>query len=99
MGGLVASIAFILFAWANSVAETRRLIIIDPRIIIGAGLLIIAFSGIPAVFRGEPYLTALKLGFFDAENIVISTPAVFDIGVYVTVVGVVLMIVLSLEEE
>jgi multicomponent Na+:H+ antiporter subunit B len=99
VGGLVASIAFILFAWANSIAETRRLLVIDPRIIIGTGLLIIALSGLPAVFRGEPYLTALKAGVFEGGSIVISTPAIFDIGVYLTVLGAVLLIVLSLEEE
>jgi multisubunit Na+/H+ antiporter MnhB subunit len=99
VGGLVASIAFILSAWANSIAKARRLLIVDPRTIIGSGLLIIALSGLPAVFRGEPYLTALKIGVFGGDSIVISTPAAFDVGVYLTVLGVVLLIVLSLEEE
>jgi len=42
VGGLVAAAAFALHAIAYSVAATRRLLIIDPRALIGTGLLIAA---------------------------------------------------------
>lgn len=99
VGGLVAAVALILFAWANSIATARRLLRADPRILIGTGLLAMLFSGLPAVVGGQPYLTGFRIALPGADAVVISTPAVFDVGVYLAVVGVVLMIVLALEEE
>ena len=49
-------------------------------------------SGLPATLRGEPFLTAQwALGA--------GTPMVFDIGVFLVVSGVVMMMIFSLAEE
>ncbi len=99
VGGLVASVAFILFVWANDISETRRLLRFRPRVFIAAGIIIMVASGLPALFLGKPYLTSISFGPFEGSNIVLSTATIFDIGVYLTVLGVVLMIILSLEER
>jgi multicomponent Na+:H+ antiporter subunit B len=63
--------------------------------LLGAGLLIALASGLPAVVRGQPFLTASGI----LSPVAVGTPALFDIGVFLVVVGVVLMMVFTLVEE
>jgi multicomponent Na+:H+ antiporter subunit B len=101
VGGLVASIAIILFAWANTVAEARRLIRVDPRGIIGVGLLTALSSTIAAFLNGEPFLTGhvWAVDFLGVTSLKLSTALIFDTGVFLTVFGVTLTIILSLAED
>jgi multicomponent Na+:H+ antiporter subunit B len=52
-------------------------------------------SGLPAVLGGQPFLTAL----WATGPWVVGTPLVFDVGVFLVVAGVVLMMIFSLAEE
>ena len=63
--------------------------------LLGAGLLIALVSGLPSVLRGQPFLTAL----WTSGPVAVGTPAVFDVGVFLVVAGVVLMMIFSLAEE
>jgi multicomponent Na+:H+ antiporter subunit B len=100
-GGLVAAAAFVLLSIASGVAQARRALHLDPRSLIGAGLLLMLLAGVVApIFYGEPFLTAYwwpvalgEVGFS------LGTPLVFDIGVYLAVAGTILLIAFSLEEE
>lgn len=100
VGGLVAGAAFVLYAIAYDVASARRLIRGDPHALIGLGLLLAAGSGVAGLATGRPFLTgiwaAAPIGEARAE---VSTVLLFDIGVYLTVVGTVLTILFSLLEE
>lgn len=99
VGGLVAASAFALYALAFGVERARQLLSVSPRRLIGLGLLIAVLSGLVGVLVGDPFMTAQwqerplpvvgKLG----------TPLLFDIGVYLTVIGVVLTIIFALAEE
>ena len=99
VGGLVAAAAFGLYAIAFDVDHARRLLRVDERVLIGAGLLLALASGLIAVFNGEPFMTAIwgeqtlpvlgKLG----------TVLFFDIGVYLVVLGITLKIIFVLAEE
>lgn len=99
VGGLVAAAAFGLYAIAFDVDQARRLLRVDERLLIGSGLLLALASGLIAVFIGEPFMTAIwgeqtfpvlgKLG----------TPLLFDIGVYLVVLGITLKIIFVLAEE
>lgn len=91
-GGLVAAAALILHALAYGVDSARRALGIDPRILIGAGLMVAALSGIWAMLAGRPLLTGLWHGE-------LGTPLLFDTGVYLVVVGGALLMVFSLMEE
>ena len=100
-GGLVAAAAFVLLSIASGVAQARRALHLDPRSLIGAGLLLMLLAGVVApVFYGEPFLTAywwpVSLG---EVGFSLGTPLVFDIGVYLAVAGTILLIAFSLEEE
>jgi multicomponent Na+:H+ antiporter subunit B len=101
IGGLVSAAAFVLYAIAHDVAAARRLLRLEPRNFIGAGLFIAAVSGIPALFAGQPFLTGLwgALRPAGAAPVQVGTPLFFDLGVYLTVLGVTLTIVYALLEE
>jgi multicomponent Na+:H+ antiporter subunit B len=100
-GGLVAAAAFVLLSVASGVSVARRALPVDPRSLIGVGLLTMLASGVIApLLYGEPYLTShwwtLPVGDYE---IALGTPLLFDVGVYLAVMGTVLLIVFSLEEE
>lgn len=66
----------------------------------GAGLFFAALSGVLSGIHGKPFLTGLwyfpKLGI--EAKVALSTPLLFDIGVYLVVVGALTTIALELEE-
>jgi multisubunit Na+/H+ antiporter MnhB subunit len=95
VGGLVAAAAFALYGIAFGVRRARRALLVKPLTLLGAGLLIALLSGLPAVLVGQPFLTAL----WTPGPMAVGTPAVFDVGVFLVVAGVVLMMVFSLAEE
>ena len=95
VGGLVAAAAFALYGIAFGVQRARQALLVRPLTLLGAGLLIALVSGLPAVLRGQPFLTAL----WASGPVAVGTPAVFDVGVFLVVAGVVLMMIFSLAEE
>ena len=95
VGGLVAAAAFALYAIAFGTARARQALLVRPLTLLGAGLLIALVSGLPAVLRGQPFLTAL----WASGPVALGTPAIFDTGVFLVVAGVVLMMIFSLAEE
>ena len=101
VGGLVAAAAFALYTIAYGVEAARRLLRVDPHILIGAGLLLAAGSGLFSLFAGSPFLTGrwVEVNVPDVGKVGLGTPLLFDTGVYLVVMGITLMIVLSLAEE
>ena len=95
VGGLVAAAAFALYAIAFGVQRARQALLVSPLTLLGAGLLIALLGGVPAVLRGEPFLSAV----WASGPVPLGTPAVFDVGVFLVVAGVVLMMIFSLAEE
>jgi multicomponent Na+:H+ antiporter subunit B len=101
VGGLVAAAAFALYALAAGVNPARRALQANPHTLIGSGLLVALASGILPLFFGREFLTMywadLHLPFLG--DLEVGTPLFFDIGVYLVVVGAVLLIIFSLAEE
>lgn len=100
-GGLVAASAFVLLSVASGVAVAKRALRVDPRSLVGVGLLLMLASGMIApLLYAEPYLTSHWWTFPVGDyEVALGTPLLFDIGVYLAVAGTVLLIVFSLEEE
>jgi multisubunit Na+/H+ antiporter MnhB subunit len=98
VGGLVAATAFVLLALAETPAAAREVLRLPATLLVPIGLGISAATGMLALVLGRPFLTGLwsKSGGGALE---LGTPLLFDLGVYVTVMGVVLSILLSLMEE
>ena len=101
IAGLVTSGAFVLHAIAYDVAAARRTLRCEPRQLIGAGLLLALAAGLSPMFSGAPFLTGewTALSGLDSATMKIGTPVIFDIGVYLVVIGVTLTIIFSLAEE
>ena len=99
VGGLIAAAAFALNVIAFGVPRTREVLRVDPRILIGAGLLVAAISGLFAWLSGNTFFTAVWLKEPWPILGTVGTPLLFDIGVYFVVLGVVLKIIFVLAEE
>jgi len=99
VGGLVVAAAFVLYTIAFGVAAGRRALLVTPSALLSAGLLVALGSGLSAVLAGRPFLTALwtTVGR-GAGAFAIGTPLVFDVGVFLAVIGVVLTIVFTLAD-
>ncbi len=99
VGGLVLAAAFVLYAIDSGVAAGRRALMVDPTTLLSAGLIVALASALPAVLVGRPFMTALwmTVGVAPAE-VAIGTPLLFDLGVFLAVIGVVLTIVFTLAE-
>jgi multicomponent Na+:H+ antiporter subunit A len=94
VGGLVVAAAFALYLVAFGVARARRALLVKPMTLIGVGLSLALVSGVPALLRGQPFLTAQWV-----PGVSLGTPVVFDVGVFLVVAGVVLMMIFALAEE
>ena len=98
-GGLVAASAFVLYGLASGFGAARRMLIFYPRLIMGAGLVVAIVSGVLGLAAGRPFLT----GLWDKTPLPVigklGTPLLFDVGVYLTVLGVTTLIVFSLGED
>jgi multicomponent Na+:H+ antiporter subunit B len=99
VGGLVVAASFVLYSIAFGVDAARRALLIRTSTLLGIGLLVALVSGLPGVVLGQPFMTSVwttvTLGSTELD---VGTPLVFDIGVFLAVIGVVLTIVFTLAE-
>jgi multicomponent Na+:H+ antiporter subunit B len=99
VGGLVVSASFVLYAIAFGVDAARRALLVQPSRLLGIGLLVALLSGLPGVIGGDPFMTAVWTSFDTGSTVIdLGTPLLFDIGVFLAVIGVVLTIVLTLAD-
>ncbi len=99
-GGLVAAAAFILLAISRDPATARSALRIEPQTLMGAGLLMAVGAGVVGLFFGRPLLTGIWVGLeLPTGTLDVGTPLLFDIGVYLVVLGSTLTMVLTLAEE
>ncbi len=99
VGGLIASIAFVLHSFAHTTKETLKLFSFTPKTLIPVGLSVSIISALLPVFSGLPFLKGL---WFDQPIAVIGsigTAMFFDVGVYLVVVGVTLTILFTIKEN
>ena len=98
-GGLVAASAIALYAIAFGEDATRRLLSTHPRNFIVAGVAVAFVSGLVGLVTQGVFL----VGVWDDTPIPvigkIGTPFIFDVGVYLAVIGVTLTILLALMDE
>jgi multisubunit Na+/H+ antiporter MnhB subunit len=95
IAALVASTGFALVAIADGPAVVRRGIFIKPRHLMGVGLLMAMGAGALAMIGAQPFFSGL---WWPPEHAWIGTPVVFDIGVFLTVLGAIVSVLLALEE-
>ncbi len=102
IGGLIGATGFVMYAIACGTTEARAALRVRPQQIAAAGLGVAALAGLGAGLFGDPLFTGewLFLGAAEGEKgLPLSTVLMFDIGVYLVVMGGILTLVFALEEE
>jgi multicomponent K+:H+ antiporter subunit A len=98
IAGLVTSVALILQYIASGVAWTQARLRFDFRSLIAGGVLLAALTGLGSWAFGRPFLTS-AFGHFRLPllgELELATAMLFDLGVYLTVVGATLLILANL---
>jgi len=102
IGGLVAAAGLVVYGLSDGPKSMRMILRFEPGAIALVGLLIAAAAGILPLLLGLDFLTGLWL-FIGAtatdKGLALGTPLLFDIGVYLTVVGGVVGMVIAIEES
>lgn len=100
IGGLLAAAAFILVGLGDSMERARAMLRVDPVILMALGMAVLVISAVPSLIIGQPFMTGLWLPAFSLPllgTVHLGTPLIFDIGVFMVVVGFVLHTTFSLE--
>ena len=95
IAALVAGTGFALAAIADGPQKVREGLRISPQQLMGAGLASSIFSGVIGMLGGRAFLAGV---WWPKEDTFIGTPLLFDVGVFLVVLGAILAILLSLEE-
>jgi multicomponent Na+:H+ antiporter subunit B len=100
-GGLVATTGWALYSLAFGAGPTRKALVYSPQSILGVGLLLSLLSGLFPMLFQKPFLSGMwgKFDFGHLGQLELGTSLIFDIGVYLVILGVALTIILSIEEE
>lgn len=100
IAGLIVAASFVLYAIAYGVGAARRALLVSPSTLLGVGPFVALVSGLPATVQGRPFMSSVWTTFGPGSAAVaIGTPLLFDIGVFLAVIGVVLTIVFTLAES
>ncbi len=95
VGGLIAAAGFATLALARGVEVARAALRFEPMTVIGFGILAALLGGLPGIWLDDSFLTHqwVVLGSFH-----IGTTLLFDIGVYLVVLGGILSLILRFYE-
>ncbi|TBH20134.1 Na(+)/H(+) antiporter subunit B [Thermus thermamylovorans] len=96
IGGLVAASGFHIYALAFGVGRARALLRLHPTELAVLGTSIALLAGLLALGHGAPFLTGFWTELLGQK---LGTPLLFDVGVYLGVVGAVLSVLWAQEEE
>ena len=100
IGGLVASAALVLDGLTFGPGMIRRRLRADPVTVAAIGLLVGVIAGILGWFAGSAFLTGLWWKpIVGGAELPLGTPLLFDIGVYLVVVGTITALWLGLAER
>ncbi|MEM1398956.1 MAG: Na+/H+ antiporter subunit B [Pseudomonadota bacterium] len=100
IGGLIAVSGFAIYAIAFGAAEVNRHLRVSPTVLAGVGLFAAGISGLPSLLMGQPYMTGLWWDVYVGDiQVKLSTVLVFDIGVFLVVLGSIRAILMALEDE
>ncbi|NGP44039.1 Na(+)/H(+) antiporter subunit B [Bacillaceae bacterium SIJ1] len=101
VGGLMTSAALVLLFVSYGYERASEVLPVDFKLFIPAGLLIAVLTGVGSFVFDQPFLSHtygyIDLPFFGEYEW--ATALLFDLGVYLTVVGVTMTIILSIAED
>lgn len=97
IAALVAATGFALVALSEGPGVVRRGIFVTPQHLIGAGMTVAIIAGAVAMIRHQPFLTGIW--WPSHSDALVGTPLLFDVGVFLVVLGAILTVLLALEED
>jgi multicomponent K+:H+ antiporter subunit A len=98
VAGLIVSIALLVQYMASGFGWTQARLRVDYHAVIGAGMVVAGLTGLGAWANGLPFLTS-AFGYFSVgpvRDFELTTAALFDLGVFLTVLGAVMLALASL---
>ncbi|MFA1820485.1 Na(+)/H(+) antiporter subunit B [Virgibacillus oceani] len=101
VGGLMTAAGFVLLYLAFDMKTLKKALPFNFDFIIGGGILIALITGIASMLFGFPIFTQF-FEYFQVPflgEIELTTALPFDLGVYLTVVGAALLIILTIAED
>ncbi|MDN3689093.1 Na+/H+ antiporter subunit B [Cyclobacterium jeungdonense] len=98
VGGLMASIAFVIHSFANGVENTKNIVKFHPGFLMPVGLALALLAGSLPLFMGETFMTGLWMDQPVPVIGTVGTALFFDTGVYLVVIGVTLTIIFTISE-
>ena len=99
IGGLLTAGGLAIYGLAYGVEGVRSVMRVDPRALIGAGLLAAMVAAVAGPLVGKPVLTGLWAARPVPGLGKVSTVLLFDVGVHLVVVGSVILILLTLAQR
>jgi multicomponent Na+:H+ antiporter subunit B len=101
-GGLVAAASIILLALAGGLRDAEAILpAATARRVMALGLLVAGLSATLPLVAGRPFMKSLwhVADLPGLGHVELGTPLLFDMGVYLVVIGMVLTVVLRLIDE
>lgn len=100
IGGLVAAAAIGLVVLSEGVERVKRFLRVPPRTLMSAGLLVALAAGFVGPVVGKGFLTGVWFSLpTPLGTAKLGTPLLFDLGVFLIVVGMVLTVLFVLAED
>jgi multicomponent Na+:H+ antiporter subunit B len=101
IGGLMVAAGYIFYAMAFDAAEAEKKLRVSPLMLIVAGLSLAIISTLPSLFATNPFFTGewFSLSLPLLGKLKLGTPLLFDLGVYLTVWGVIVAIIFNVMKE
>lgn len=100
-GGLIAGCAFVLRFLAQGSARVSQALRVAPTTLIGGGMLLAIVTAAAPLVVGDPLIesTIWKFDLPAIGTVKLVSSSIFDLGVYVLVIGVVVAVLLALGSD
>ncbi len=98
IGGLLVGLSVIFYSFAFNAQSTKNALRIQPEGYIALGLLLILLSILPGLFLKQFFMAGvwISIPIPLLGDLKLGTPFLFDIGVFLAVIGVTLLFFFSL---
>lgn len=95
IAALVAATGFAMVALSDGPGTVRRGLFVAPQHLMGVGMGLAMVAGAVAMIQHQPFLTGI---WWPPQSALVGTPLLFDVGVFLVVLGAILTVLLALEE-
>ncbi len=102
IGGLLAASGFVLYDLSGYGRPKKGFFSTSPFFFLALGLSLAVLSTLPGIIDGGAFMQGLWLPAFDLPllgTVHLGTPLIFDIGVWFTVIGFILLLNQTLAQE